>query len=113
MKQTQSNQTVVIINITVDPDTVPARFYGERAAKWLGFQSHDIPYLIKGGLLKPLGDGKGAEVKYFARDYILRLSSNEAWLSKATTFMQTVWKKKAAARKAKGNGKPGTDHQPE
>ena len=109
----KSDQTIVIINITVDPDTAPARFYMERAAKWLGFQPHDIPHLVKGGLLKPLGDGNGAEVKYFARDYILRLCSDQAWLSTATTYMQRVWKKKTAARKAKGNGKQGADSQPE
>ena len=95
-------------NFNYNPNEYPARLTIELAAKILGFKPHDMPFLIRGRLLKYLGKQKKSFVKYFARDYILALASNEAWLDRATTYMQTVWEGKTAARKFKR----GSDENP-
>ena len=43
---------------------LPARLNAEEAAAILGFKSHDIPLLIRAGLLKPLASGPRNSVKF-------------------------------------------------
>ncbi|HEY3855695.1 MAG TPA: hypothetical protein VGO67_15000 [Verrucomicrobiae bacterium] len=49
-----------------------------------GFQSHDIPLLVKAGLLKPLGGGPRNSVKYFATVQVEANCRDARWLDKAT-----------------------------
>ena len=63
---------------------LPARLNAEQTAQVLGFQPHDVPALVRSGLLKPLGGGPLNCVKYFAAVEIEELSRNKKWLERAT-----------------------------
>lgn len=63
---------------------LPARLNAEQTAQVLGFQAHDIPVLIKEGLLKPLGGGPRNSVKYFAAVEIEEYRQDTKWLDRAT-----------------------------
>jgi len=63
---------------------LPARLVSEDAAVLLGFKSHDIPILVRVGLLKPLGGGPRNCVKYFSSKLIMSLMDDEPWVNKAS-----------------------------
>ena len=65
-------------------ERLPGRLNAEQAAALLGFQAHDIPILVKKGLLKPLGGGPKNCVKYFSSVAIELNRLDEPWLNKAT-----------------------------
>ncbi|HVU07740.1 MAG TPA: hypothetical protein VHG89_04265 [Verrucomicrobiae bacterium] len=77
----------------------PGRFNVAQAAARLGFKAHDIPILVARGFLKPLGHPKPNAEKYFARELILELERNEAWLSRATDALSQYWQNKNAAKR--------------
>jgi hypothetical protein len=63
---------------------LPARLNNEQSAEMLGFQSHDMPVLVRAGLLKPLGGGPRNCVKFFAAFEIEKLCIDRRWLDRAT-----------------------------
>jgi hypothetical protein len=63
---------------------LPARLNAEEAAILLGFKSHDLPLLIRAGLLRPLASGPRNCVKYFSSAVLERLARDEKWLDRAT-----------------------------
>jgi hypothetical protein len=63
---------------------LPARLNVEQTAEYIGCQSHDIPVLVRAGLLKPLGGGPRNCVKYFATAEIEELARDKRWLDRAT-----------------------------
>lgn len=63
---------------------LPGRLTYELTAQLGGLQVHDIPLLIKAGLLKPLGGGPRNCVKYFAATEVERNFADPKWLDKAT-----------------------------
>ncbi len=73
---------------------IPARLSQEQAAKFLGFQSHNIPILITYKLLKPLGSPAPNAPKYFATVRMRELAANEEWLDKASKIISKHWKAK-------------------
>jgi hypothetical protein len=77
---------------------LPARLDAEQTAQVLGFQGHDIPFLVFHGLLKPLGKPNQNSRKYFAKVEILAFAEDTHWLSKATQIVSECWKKKNASR---------------
>lgn len=77
----------------------PARLTVEKAAGLLGFQVHDIPVLIKAGMLQPLGKPKPNAPKYFAACEIAKLAGDVKWLDKASKVINAYWVKKNARRK--------------
>ena len=83
--------------------TLPARLNTEEAANFLGFKSHDMPMLMKAGLLKPLGRPMPNSDKYFATVTLNELRQDVQWLSKATVVVSQHWKEKNA-RKTNGTG---------
>jgi len=70
---------------------LPARLDTDQTAHLLGLQKHDIPVLIKEGLLKPLGKPKPNAPKWFSAKAIQALAENEEWLSKATDKISKAW----------------------
>lgn len=74
----------------------PARLNMEQVAWKLGFEAHDIPVLVKAGLLKPLGNPAPNAPKYFAAFDILEKAKDSTWLNKATRAMANHWKTKNA-----------------
>jgi hypothetical protein len=94
-------------DISVNPDSswllltvrrLPARLNVEQAARVLGFQPHDIPALVKAGLLRPLGSGPRNCVKYFPTVEVQNAAQDRKWLDKAT---RAVSRCKPASKPAK------------
>jgi hypothetical protein len=83
------------INSFID---LPARLDAKQTAQVLGFQDHDITFLIFHGLLRPLGKPMQNSRKYFAKVEILELTYDPHWLGKATQIVSESWKKKNASR---------------
>jgi hypothetical protein len=77
---------------------LPARLDAIQTAQVLGFQEHDIPFLILHGLLRPLGKPMQNSRKYFAKVEILEFTYDLHWLGKATQIVSECWKKKNASR---------------
>ena len=63
---------------------LPARLTSEQAAEMLGFKVHDIPLLVRTGLMRPLAGGPRNSVKYFHADEVEGMARNRHWLDKAT-----------------------------
>ncbi|HUB66840.1 MAG TPA: hypothetical protein VL981_05080 [Candidatus Methylacidiphilales bacterium] len=72
---------------------LPGRLTVPQTAALLGFLPHDIAVLIKKKLLRPLGKPLANATRYFAAHDIERLSSDSAWLSKATQIMYEHWQR--------------------
>jgi hypothetical protein len=71
---------------------LPARLDVNQAAEILGFLPHEIPMLLKDGLLKPLGKPAANGHKFFSAVEISALSENRSWLDKATCAVARHWK---------------------
>jgi|WetSurMetagenome_2_1015567.scaffolds.fasta_scaffold531408_2 hypothetical protein len=88
---------------------LPARLNSEQTAPVLGVQAHDIPTLVKWGLLLPLGSGPRNSVKYFSAAEIEQLSRDRRWLDKVTKALRrgktTVSDNKAKFRRSTARGK--------
>jgi hypothetical protein len=70
----------------------PARLTAEEVAERLGMKKHDIPILVRYGLLKPLGKPEQQSVKYFAAVEIEEKAANAGWLGKATDALYRYWR---------------------
>ena len=66
----------------------------------LGFSESDIPILIAGGLLKPLGKPAPNAPKFFARVEIERCAENVDWLNQATRCV-AQYRRRKRERQAK------------
>jgi hypothetical protein len=73
---------------------LPARLNSEEAAWLLGFATHDIPILVRAGLLKPLGHPPPNGVKYFATEHLSKHRSDTNWMSRATDAVIKHWQNK-------------------
>ena len=71
---------------------LPARLDVNQAAEMLGFLPHEIPVLLKAGLLKPLGKPAPNGHKFFCTVELSSLSENREWLDKATRAVAKHWK---------------------
>jgi hypothetical protein len=71
---------------------LPARLDVNQAAEILGFLPHEIPVLLKAGLLKPLGKPASNGHKFFCTTEVSALSENRDWLDKATRAVARHWR---------------------
>jgi hypothetical protein len=72
----------------------PARLSVEHVAKMLNTTTEGVYVLTLLRLLKPLGKPPRNGTKYYARDYILRLTRDEAWLARASdALVNHKWQK--------------------
>ena len=78
---------------------LPARLTAEQAAWTLNCQLHDIPVLIAGKLLKPLGNPPPNGIKFFATSDLLEQMQNSHWLARVTIAINQHWHKQNAKRK--------------
>jgi hypothetical protein len=78
---------------------LPARIDASRIARVLGFAEHDIPILIKAGLLKPLGKPVPNATKWFSSMEAVRLARDLTWLDSATKRISQHWMQKNANRR--------------
>ncbi|MCW5555984.1 MAG: hypothetical protein KIS67_27970 [Verrucomicrobiae bacterium] len=71
---------------------LPARLDVNQVSEILGFLPHEIPVLLKAGLLKPLGKPAPNGHKFFSALEISSLSENREWLDKATRTVAKHWR---------------------
>jgi hypothetical protein len=71
------------------------------AAILLNVGEHDIPVLVSGGLLKPLGHPQPNAVKYFATVDLLERADDRAWLSQMCDTIYEYWSMKNANAKTR------------
>jgi hypothetical protein len=70
-------------------------------AKALGVATHNIPPLVRAGLLKPLGRPAAYCVKYFSRKMLAEHFSDEEWLDKVVAAISRHWRNKNARRRSR------------
>ena len=66
----------------------------EKVAEALGITTHNIPPLVRSGLLKPLGHPGRYCVKLFSRDILAKHLADEAWLDKVAAAIHRHWRNK-------------------
>ena len=85
----------------------PARMDAREAAWYLGFAAHDIPILVRAGLLKPLGHPPPTAIKYFAAATLTELRNDAQWLARASDAIVRHWQTKNARKTKARNGRIG------
>jgi hypothetical protein len=73
----------------------------EKVAEALGIGTHNIPVLVRAGLLKPKGNPQKYCVKKFSRFSLARNMTDEAWLDKVAAAIHRHWRNKNARKRAK------------
>jgi len=63
---------------------------------------HDIPVIVRAGLLKPLGDPPPNAVKFFATAEVLELADDRNALDRICSVLTEYWRGKNTVR----NGRP-------
>src|SRR5688572_18499633 len=75
---------------------LPSRLGVADAAILLNVGEHDIPVLVRAGLLQPLGHPPPNAVKYFATVELMDLAGDRKWLSRMCDAIYQYWAKKNA-----------------
>jgi hypothetical protein len=80
-------------------DRLPGRLSAKQAAWLLGFEPHEIPILLGGRLLKPLGHPPDKGMKFFLRAELERLQDDPLWMGKASDAVVKFWKSQNERRR--------------
>jgi hypothetical protein len=80
-------------------EPLAARLKPEEVATYVGCFAHDIPILVRAGLLKPLGKVPPTAIKYFSKRRVLELCEDDAWLARVTDALSRHWQKKNSRRR--------------
>jgi hypothetical protein len=78
--------------------TLPARLTRTEAAAYLGFTPDHLTFLMRRGLLKPLGRPGPTGDKYFAAVKLAELRQNVKWLADANLAFSQHWEDKNARK---------------
>jgi len=73
----------------------------EKVAEALGIATHNIPPLVRAGLLKPLGHPGRYCVKHFSRDALAEKFASPEWLDKVIAAIHRHWRNKNARKRAR------------
>ena len=71
----------------------------EKVAGALGVATHNIPPLVRAGLLKPLGRPGRSCVKHFSRDALAEKFASPEWLDKVVAAIHRHWRIKNARKR--------------
>jgi hypothetical protein len=77
---------------------LPAMLNTAQTAALIGLAEHDIPVLVRAGLLKPLGDPPPNAVKSFSTMQVMELAGEIASLIKIRNTVYEYWRGKTADR---------------
>ena len=77
---------------------LPAMLTIPQTAVLLNRGEHDIPVLVRAGLLKPLGDPPPNAVKFFAAVEVLELADNRQALDRICSVLTEYWRGKNGSR---------------
>ena len=81
------------------PKASAARVDCQGAGVLLNFEEVSIRALVEMGLLKPAGNAKGNERKYFCTKTILKLTEDEKWIGDATRAVSRYWSKRMSGER--------------
>ena len=73
----------------------------EKVAEAMGVPTHNIPPLVRAGLLKPLGHPGRYCVKYFSRDALAEKFASQEWLEKVMAAIHRHWRNKNARKRTR------------
>lgn len=76
---------------------LPAMLNTAQTAVMLGLAEHDMPVLVRTGLLKPLGNPPPNAVKYFCTAQVLEFAGEHAILNKIRSTVYEYWRGKNSA----------------
>ena len=82
---------------------LPARLNVPQTAALLNCGEHDIPLLVRRGLLKPLGHPPPNAMKYFAPTEILELAGDSKRMGQICDAIHDYWRGKNAAKSNGGH----------
>lgn len=85
---------------------LPAMLNTAQTAALIGLAEHDIPVLVRAGLLKPLGNPPPNAVKSFATVQVMELAGELASLNKIRNTVYEYWRGKNACRSDSGRVRP-------
>ena len=85
-----SEQAMELLNLR----RLPAMLNAAQTAVMLGLAEHDIPVLVRAGLLRPLGDPPANAVKSFSTAHVLELAGESAMLNKIRKAVYQYWREK-------------------
>jgi hypothetical protein len=88
---------------------LPARLNAKEAAWLLGFSPHEIPILMSGGLLKPLGHPPANGPKYFSATIIEEYRRDEKWLARTSDRIVQFWRTRNARKSGNIENQQGLD----
>lgn len=91
------NNPITFLNL----NRLPARVDYHGAGVLLHFEPVAIKALVELGYLKPAGNLKGAEHKYFCTKTIQKLADDEKWVNEATRAVSKYWAGKNERRKSR------------
>lgn len=81
---------------------LPARLTVEEVAAVLNCQPHDIPTVVAGKLLKPLGKPAANSVKYFSTVDVLEKMKDHNWLDRLSALLYAHRRDQNARQKEPG-----------
>lgn len=87
---------------------LPVCITKEQIAEVLGIATHNIPPLVRAGLIKPLGRPARYCVKYFSRDELAEKFEDAEWLNKVVAAVSRHWRNKNARRRKLKNDPAST-----
>ncbi len=90
-----SAQAATLLNLR----RLPGRLTAAQTAVMLNCADHDIPALMRAGMLKPLGNPLPNSVKHFGTVEILDLANDKSSMEAISETLASYWKKKNAIRK--------------
>ena len=73
----------------------------EKVADAMGVPTHNIPPLVRAGLLKPLGHPGRYCVKHISRDALAEKFASQEWLEKVMAAIHRHWRIKNARKRAR------------
>jgi hypothetical protein len=90
------NNPITFLNL----HRLPARVDYHGAGILLHFEPVAIRALVELGFLKPAGNVKGSEHKYFCTKTILKHADDEKWMNDATRAVSKYWAEKNSRKKS-------------
>jgi hypothetical protein len=84
----------------------PVLMTKEKVAETLGIATHNIPPLMRVGLLKPLGRPGRYCVKLYSRDVLAEQLADPTWLNKVVAALHRHWRTKNLRKRARPTGCP-------
>ena len=91
---------------------LPAMLNSAQTAVLLGLAEHDIPVLVRAGLLKPLGDPPPNAVKSFGTVQVMELAGEGLALSKIRNAVYKYWRGKNAGKSEPDHSRDGVNGRP-